>query len=175
MDRLLELNPEVGLSTDLIVGFPGETHEEFLETVKLLDRVPFDNIYAFAYSSRPGTRASKLADDVSVKEKNDRLNQLLDHSLEVAQTRYAGRVGKTMEILVEGEAKNQKMNSGETGRVWTGRTTCNRVVNFISDSPRSLIGKFVDVKIVGATSLSLQGELVLEVLPTGALAPEVLL
>ncbi|HUP55971.1 MAG TPA: radical SAM protein, partial [Bdellovibrionota bacterium] len=160
MDRLRELCPDVGLSTDLIVGFPTETEEDFQETLRLLDRVQYDSIFAFAYSPRPGTRAAKLADDVPDDVKNERLNRLLKHQLKVAENRYASRVGKTMEILVEGEAKNQNMiQPGGSGRVWTGRTTCNRVVNFISDSPRNFVGKFMDVKIVAATSLSLQGEL----------------
>ncbi len=166
MDRLREICPDVGLSTDLIVGFPSETEEEFQETMRLLDRVQYDNIYAFAYSPRPGTRAAKLEDDVPAEVKNDRLNRLLKHQLRIAEKRYASRVGKVMEILVEGEAKNQNLATGEralgSGKVWSGRTQCNRVVNFVSESPRSLNGKFVNVKIVGSTSLSLQGELVVE-------------
>ncbi len=162
MDRLREICPDVGLSTDLIVGFPTETEEDFQETLRLLDRVQFDNIYAFAYSPRPGTRAAKLPDDVSAKVKNERLNHLLKYQLEIAEKLYKTRVGKVMEILVEGEAKNQKMASTSSivGRVWTGKTPCHRVVNFISDSPRSLVGQFVQVKITEATGLSLQGELI---------------
>src|SRR4051812_26415716 len=76
MDRLRELCPDVGLSTDLIVGFPGETEEDFDATLRLLDRVQYDNIYAFAYSPRPGTRAAKLVDDVPAGLKNERLNRL---------------------------------------------------------------------------------------------------
>lgn len=162
MDRLRELNPNVGLSTDLIVGFPGETVEEFEETIALLDRVQYDNIYAFAYSPRPGTRAAKLEDDVSAEEKNRRLNQLLAHQLAIAEKRYAARIGQTMELLVEGEAKKQNLvtKGGARGRVWTGRTECNRVVNFADDSGRNLTGHFLDVRITAATSLSLTGELV---------------
>jgi tRNA-2-methylthio-N6-dimethylallyladenosine synthase len=166
MDRLREISPDVGISTDLIVGFPTETEEEFEETLRLLDRVQFDNIYAFAYSPRPGTRAAKMEDDVPNKVKNTRLNRLLDYQLEIAEKRYASRVGKTMEILVEGEAKNQLMASGagavEGSRVWTGRTQCNRVVNFVAESNRPLVGRFLNVKITAATSLSLQGEVIVE-------------
>lgn len=159
MDHLRELCPDVGLSTDLIVGFPTETDEDFEETIRLLDRVQFDNIYAFAYSPRPGTRAAKMQDDVPDDVKNARLNRLLQHQLKIAETRYASRVGKTMEILVEGEAKHQNFKKDtDSGRVWNGRTGCNRVVNFMSDSPRNLTGKFIQVKIVGSTSLSLRGE-----------------
>lgn len=169
MDRLRELCPDVGLSTDLIVGFPTETDEDFQQTVQLLDRVQFDNIYAFAYSPRPGTRASKMGDDVPKAVKNERLNYLLKYELSIAEKLYASRIGKVVEILVEGEAKHQKLREGEAveslvsaefRKVWTGKTPCNRVVNFVSDSPRSLMGKFVNVKISRATSLSLQGELI---------------
>ena len=169
MDRLKELCPEIGFSTDLIVGFPTETEEDFEQTLKLLDRVQYDNIYAFAYSPRPGTRAAKLPDDVPAEVKNRRLNQLLQHQLKIAAVRYASRVGQTMEVLVEGQAKNQNMMTAadraqETptalGRVWTGRTSCNRVVNFVDHTQRNYLGALLMVKITGSTSLSLQGELV---------------
>ncbi len=172
MDRLREICPDVGISTDLIVGFPTETEEEFQQTLRLLDRVQYDNIYAFAYSPRPGTRASKMVDDVPNDVKNRRLNELLQYQLKIAENRYASRVGKVMEVLVEGEAKHQNMlqshwkgggqGAAASAKVWTGRTTCNRVVNFITDSPRGLLGKFIDVKITGSTSLSLHGEMAVE-------------
>ncbi len=173
MSRLRSLCPDIGLSTDMIVGFPTETEDDFQESLKLLDLLQFDNVYAFAYSPRPGTRASKLKDDVSLKEKTERLNRLLDHQLAIAQKRYAARVGDKMEILVEGLAKNQYMldkgdrdakglSSGliktTTKRVWTGRTTCNRIVNFATESPRNLMGQFVTAEITLATGLALQGE-----------------
>jgi tRNA-2-methylthio-N6-dimethylallyladenosine synthase len=162
MNRLKAINPDVGLSTDLIVGFPTETEEDFQATLRLLDAVQYDNIYAFAYSPRPGTRAAKMADDVPDDVKNRRLNELLAYQLKIAESRYRSRVGRVMEVLVEGEAKNQSMARGAAGagRVWTGRTTCNRVVNFVDDGSRPLVGRFVDVRITGATSLSLQGELI---------------
>lgn len=184
MDRLRELSPEVGLSTDLIVGFPTETEEDFEETLALLDRVRFDSIYAFAYSPRPGTRAARLPDDVPDEVKSRRLNQLLKHQLGIAEGRYASRLGRRMEILVEGEAKNRKMaesiaeagpsesrsektmapaggaGSSSSSRVWSGRTSCNRVVNFVAPASRNFLGRFVDVRITGSTGLSLQGELV---------------
>ena len=159
MDRLRELSPEVGLSTDLIVGFPTETEEDFEKTIELLDRVQFDNIFAFAYSPRPGTRAAKLPDDVSDEVKNKRLNRLLQHQLEISGKRYAAQVGREIEILVEGEAKNQNLARGVSGKVWTGRTECNRVVNFVSNSPRNFTGKFLNIKIVDSARLSLQGDL----------------
>ncbi|MBN22249.1 MAG: tRNA (N6-isopentenyl adenosine(37)-C2)-methylthiotransferase MiaB [Bdellovibrionaceae bacterium] len=160
MKRLKNLCPDVGMSTDLIVGFPTETEEEFQETMKLLDEVQYDSIYAFAYSPRPGTRASKLEDDISHEDKMRRLNQLLDHQKEIGEKTYASRVGKTFRVLVENLAKMQKKASSPEERVWTGRSSCNRVVNFVSQSPRSLVGQFVEVQITQSTPLSLFGELI---------------
>ncbi len=166
MARIRELNPLLGLSTDLIVGFPGETEEDFQETLKLLDIVQYDMIYAFAYSPRPGTRAAKLVDDVPTKVKADRLNRLLAHHLKIAEARNAALVGSEMEVLVEGEGKNDKMVSRDTseagvrGRVWTSRTGCNRIVNFADDTGRNLIGRFMRVRITIATPLTLRGEVV---------------
>ncbi len=160
MDRLKELCPDVGLSTDLIVGFPTETEEDFQQTLRLLDRVQYDNIYAFAYSPRPGTRASKMVDDVPNAEKNRRLNILLDYQVEIAAKKYQSYVGKVMEVLVEGASKNDALLDGKPGSVWTGHTTCNRIVNFAADSMRNLKGTFMNVKITAATGLALKGEVV---------------
>ena len=157
MERIRANNPEVGLSTDLIVGFPTETDAEFEETLKLLDTVGYDSLYAFAYSPRPGTRAAKLDDDVPDAVKRERLNRLLDHQKAISERRNRARVGRVMEVLVEGEAKNRNL-SGDSQRVWSGRTECNRVVNFTSPSPRSLAGAFMSVRITGATALALTGE-----------------
>ncbi len=161
MDRLRSLNPEIGFSTDLIVGFPTETEEEFEETLKLLDRVQYDQIFAFAYSPRPGTRAAKMDDDVPNDVKNRRLNQLLAHQKAIAEKRFRERIGIEMEILVEGPAKNQLMTAGveSKGRVWTGRSGCGRVVNFVCENPRPLTGRFLKVGITDASALSLYGEL----------------
>jgi tRNA-2-methylthio-N6-dimethylallyladenosine synthase len=174
MERLREICPDVGLSTDLIVGFPTETEEDFQMTLGLLDRVRYDNVYAFTYSPRPGTRAAKLPDDVPDQVKNERLNRLLAHQTKIAEKNYAAQIGRELEVLVEGESKNQNHFKGDasatsaaasaTGasakRVWNGRTSCGRVVNFASDSPRSLVGRFVTVRVTGATSTSLKGELI---------------
>ncbi|MEK6706081.1 MAG: tRNA (N6-isopentenyl adenosine(37)-C2)-methylthiotransferase MiaB [Bdellovibrionota bacterium] len=161
IDTLRSICPDVGLSTDIIVGFPSEAQEDFDATLALIDRVEFDNIFAFAYSARPGTKAAKMQDDVSEKTKKERLNTVLHRQLKIAGKRYASRVGKVMEILVEGAAKNQNLLNGPSPgvSVWTGRTSCNRVVNFPADHASKLGGSFVNVKITGSTSLSLYGEL----------------
>jgi tRNA-2-methylthio-N6-dimethylallyladenosine synthase len=163
MKSLREFAPEVGLSTDLIVGFPGETEADFQETLHLLDQVQYDSIYAFAYSPRPGTKAFKLLDDVPDSEKNRRLNVLLQHQLRISERRNAEKVGKVFEILVEGTAKNQLLSerSGKEGlQVFTGHTSCGRVLNFLAPGVRDLTGKFVKVSVTQSTALALQGELV---------------
>lgn len=161
MDRLREIAPDVGLTSDLIVGFPTETEEDFQATLALMDRVQFDNVYAFAYSPRPGTRASKMEDDVPDDVKNERLNRLLAHQAKISEARYAAQVGKVIEVFIENEAKNQRLlkkNPGENLKVWSGRTSCYRVVNFVTDSPRNWVGRFVTARITKATSFSLEGE-----------------
>ncbi len=160
MDRLRAVNPEVGLSTDLIVGFPGESETDFEATLRLLDRIRYDSIYAFAYSPRPGTRAAKLADDVPDGVKSSRLNRALAHQRGISEARYASRVGRVMEVLVEGEAKSQRSETAT--RVWTGRTDCNRVIHFSDGSPRNFIGRFVEVRVTAAMRLSLRGELLVD-------------
>jgi tRNA-2-methylthio-N6-dimethylallyladenosine synthase len=168
MNRLKAICPDVGLSTDMIVGFPTETEEDFEASLRLLDAIRYDHIYAFAYSPRPGTRAAKMEDDVPDPVKNARLNRLLAHQTRIAEERYRSRIGRRMTVLVESEARNQNLARGVDGRVslsegarvWTGRSECNRVVNLVDDSGRTLTGRFVDVTITAATSLSLQGELV---------------
>jgi tRNA-2-methylthio-N6-dimethylallyladenosine synthase len=154
MDRLRDLQQDVGLSTDLIVGFPTETEEDFQETLALMDRIQYDSVYAFAYSPRPGTRAAKLPDDVPDEVKNERLNRLLQHQNKISQKRYASRIGHTLEVLVEGRAKNQIRGP----QVYTGRSSCNRVVNFTWDSPRDITGQYLPVQITDATHLALFGE-----------------
>ncbi len=161
MKVLKSISPDIGLSTDIIVGFPGETEEDFEATLKLLTEIEYDNIYAFSYSPRPGTRAEKLVDDVSKKVKSERLARVMKHQLDIAEGRYAERIGRTMEVLVVGLARNDGMlANSKLGRVWTGHTTCNRVVNFIDQSGRNLEGSFLNIKITNASGLSLQGDLI---------------
>lgn len=182
MKRLRELKPDVGLSSDLIVGFPGESEEEFEETLELLRKMKYDSVYAFAYSERPGTRAAKLEDDVSVQDKKRRLNQLLDLQLEISKEQNQKRLGQIYEVLVEGPAKNQNLQedplwkktfeSNPGARVWTGRTPCGRAVNFVTSSPRSLAGRFLSIKIIRTTSLALYGELLLQMNDQDLVQPE---
>ncbi|MBI3534186.1 MAG: tRNA (N6-isopentenyl adenosine(37)-C2)-methylthiotransferase MiaB [Deltaproteobacteria bacterium] len=158
MDRLRALMPKVGLSTDIIVGFPTETQTDFEQTLQLLDRIQYDNIFAFAYSPRIGTRAAKLNDDISLQEKNRRLQLVLKHQLKISEKRNTMFIDKTMEILVDNIAKNQILKKDDkNSTVWMGRTSCNHVVNFLSHTSSGLEGQFLKVKITGSTPLSLIG------------------
>ena len=159
MQRLKELAPDVALSTDLIVGFPGETDEDFKQTLRLLDVIRYDSIYAFAYSERPGTRAAKLKDDVSVKTKDERLAELFRYQQDISVEQYQKRVGQVLDVLVEYASKRVEIPMGlRQGKLWSGRSSCNRPVHFTAEVPRNLIGHSVRVRILGATGLALYGE-----------------
>ncbi len=155
--------PDGGLSTDLIVGFPTETEEDFQMTMKLIEDMRFDMTYSFAYSPRPGTKAAKLEDNVPADVKNRRLVSLLDRVVEISNVGNQRFVGRTMELLVEGTVKTLKnalngtQQNGQPTQKWQGRTTTNHVVNFAYDGPRNLAGQFVPVRIVSATGLALTG------------------
>jgi len=149
--RLREARPGIGLSSDFIVGFPGETDRDFEDTMKLIEAIGFDQSFSFIYSRRPGTPAANLPDDTPAETKKARL-QRLQATIEANSRAFGGAmVGNTERILVEGPAKR---GEGEL----TGRTDTNRVVNF-PGHPR-LIGAFVDVRITEAKAHSLRGEFI---------------
>ncbi|MBI3557550.1 MAG: TRAM domain-containing protein, partial [Deltaproteobacteria bacterium] len=154
-------SPLGGLSTDIIVGFPGETEEDFLATMKLLEDLRFDQVYSFAYSPRPGTKAFKLADDVPDDVKHERLLRFQKRAMEIAEENNQRHIGRVMEVLVEGRSKVMK-NARSDKNVY-GRTACGRVVNFPYDGPRDLTGQFVQVRVERATGLALTA-----VIPTDA-------
>lgn len=145
--------PGVVLTTDIIVGFPGETDEQFMDTMTLLDEVAFENIFAFAYSARPFTKAAKLKDQLSEEEKNERLVRLLGKHREIAFKMAERYRGQTLEVLVEEEQKDQK-------GVLRGRSRTNKVVHF-SNGDKSLIGQMVAVQIHEAFPMVLKGERIL--------------
>jgi tRNA-2-methylthio-N6-dimethylallyladenosine synthase len=150
--RLRERRPDVALSTDIIVGFPGENEEEFEDSLEILQEVEYDDIYAFGYSPRPHTSASKMyADDVIEDVKKMRLDRVLRVQREISRRKNQERVGKVEEILVEGAAK---LGRGQM----MGRTRGNRIVNFAG--PENLSGTLTEVRIAGAGANSLLGELI---------------
>lgn len=140
--------PELALSSDVIVGYPGETEREFEETLALLETVGFDGLFSFTYSPRPGTTAVRLADDVPEEEKRRRLNVLNGHQQQWQRRRNEALVGCVFEVLVE------TLDGG--GRV-SGRTPHFRIVHF--DGPESLVGEIVPVEVTRAGANSLQGRL----------------
>ncbi|GIN37450.1 MULTISPECIES: tRNA (N6-isopentenyl adenosine(37)-C2)-methylthiotransferase MiaB [Heyndrickxia] len=145
--------PDVALSTDIIVGFPNETEEQFEETMSLYREVGFEMAYTFIYSPREGTPAAKMKDNVPMevkKERLQRLNALVNEMSRAALEKYKGQV---VEVLVEGESKNNP-------DVLAGYTRKNKLVNFIG--PKSAIGKLVNVKITDAKTWSLNGEMIEE-------------
>lgn len=149
IERLRKICPEVGLTSDVMVGFPGETEAEFQETLQLLEEVQFDNLFSFRYSDRPYARSTDFPDKVTEEIKARRLIELQSMQAEITLRKNRTEVGRVREVLVEGPSK-----SGD-GQLM-GRTQQNRIVNF--EGPERLAGECVHVKIVGAFSHSLRGE-----------------
>ncbi|MCG8013224.1 MAG: tRNA (N6-isopentenyl adenosine(37)-C2)-methylthiotransferase MiaB, partial [Candidatus Thiodiazotropha weberae] len=147
--RLRKVRPDITISSDFIVGFPGETEADFEQTLKLIEEVGFDHSYSFIYSRRPGTPAADLPDDVSLEIKQQRLERLQQLINTQAQSISRQMVGTTQRILVERPAKKDPAQLA-------GRTENNRVVNFTA--PAELIGQFVEVRITEALPNSLRGE-----------------
>jgi tRNA-2-methylthio-N6-dimethylallyladenosine synthase len=149
--RLREMRPDICISSDFIVGFPGESEEDFEQTMKLIEEVGFDQSFSFIYSPRPGTPAASLPDDVPQAVKKARLARLQAQINQQARAISEAMVGSVQKVLVEGVSRK---NEEEV----SGRTENNRVVNFPAD--RSVIGQFVEVRITAAYPNSLRGELI---------------
>ncbi|MCD6040929.1 MAG: tRNA-i(6)A37 modification enzyme MiaB [Burkholderiales bacterium] len=147
--RLREARPGLSLSSDFIVGFPGETAADFESTLKLAREANFDASFSFVYSPRPGTPASELPDEVRLEEKSERLQRLQAVLDAQAQAFSGAMVGTTQRVLVEGPSRKSDAELA-------GRTGNNRVVNF--PGPRTLIHSYVDVRIAAALSHTLRGE-----------------
>ncbi|WP_040536490.1 tRNA (N6-isopentenyl adenosine(37)-C2)-methylthiotransferase MiaB [Legionella drancourtii] len=149
--KLRKVRPDIRLSTDIIVGFPGETDKDFQATMDLVHEIGFDTSFSFIYSPRPGTPAANLVDETPLEVKKQRL-QILQSRLLLQASRYSqSMIGSTQRILVTGHSKKDSQQL-------SGRTECNRVVNF--DAPPHLIGQFVEVQINDALPNSLRGRLV---------------
>jgi tRNA-2-methylthio-N6-dimethylallyladenosine synthase len=139
--------PDLALSTDLIVGFPGETEEDFAETIEAVEEVGFDSAFTFVFSPRAGTEAATMPDQVPEDVKRDRIERLIDVVQRVAEERNARRVGGVEEVLVEGASRTDE-------RLLRGRTRRNTTVNFVGSAQP---GDLVQVTIEGATSTTLRG------------------
>jgi tRNA-2-methylthio-N6-dimethylallyladenosine synthase len=148
--KLREVRPNICLSSDFIIGFPGESDAEFEETMNFIEEIGFDLSFSFIYSQRPGTPAADLADDVPVEVKKLRLERFQQRINEMTAAISQAMIGSVQTVLVEGQSKKNPLQM-------QGRTENNRVVNFIGH-PR-LAGQFVDVLIAEALPNSLRGRL----------------
>jgi tRNA-2-methylthio-N6-dimethylallyladenosine synthase len=158
IDALKNACPEIELSTDIIVGFPGETEEDFNETINLIKHVSYDNVFAFAYSDRPGTRASSFEGKIDDDIKKERLNRLLDIQNKITKNKNLDFKNKNVKILVE------RQNFDENNLVLSGRTFGNRIVHIDQEVDKKtgssqFIGRTIEVKITQTLGHSLKGEI----------------
>jgi tRNA-2-methylthio-N6-dimethylallyladenosine synthase len=152
IDWLKSAKRPYSLTTDIIVGFPGETEEDFDRTLDLLDEVQYDSLFSFKYSPRPNTAALELGDRVAEEEKQRRLIILQEKQRAIQMRRNAALIGAVEEVLVEG--RNQALDQ------WIGRTSSNRTLNFThaNGGSESLVGKYVPVRVTRSGPNSLVGE-----------------
>jgi tRNA-2-methylthio-N6-dimethylallyladenosine synthase len=145
-----EIIPDIVLTSDVIVGFPGETDEEFEDTLDVIRKVRFDSLFTFIYSKRKGTPAAEMPDPFTREEKQKRFDRLLELQNAISSEKHAEYVGKTMQVLVDGEGEGGEYNL-------TARTSGGRLVHLAGD--RALIGSFTDVEITGSTNWALFGKI----------------
>ncbi len=149
INKLRKHRPDISISSDFIVGFPGEADKDFQQTMKLVEEIGFDQSYSFIYSNRPGTPAASYEDDVPIEEKKNRLSKLQE-LINTLSSHYSQQmIDTTQQVLVEGRSK-------KSSEEFAGRTENNRVVNF--KAPVQVIGNFVKLKITEAYSNSLRGK-----------------
>jgi tRNA-2-methylthio-N6-dimethylallyladenosine synthase len=151
IDELRSAVPEVALSTDLIVGFPGETEGDFAQTLDMVERIGYDNVFVFRYSPRPGTPAAAMPDQLPLEVKAERNSRLLATATEMATARSQRLLGRTVEVLVDGQSR-------KSAREVQGRTRCNRVVNFEAHDEVAP-GHVVPIRVTEVLPHSLRGTL----------------
>ena len=149
INKLREVRPNIGITTDIIVGFPGESEEEFEETLSLYREVEFDNAFVFKYSTRRNTPAAELEQQLPQELIEERHAKLLSEVNQIGATRYEKYIGKKMQILVEGPSRRNKERM-------EGRTRCNRIVVF--DGGERFRGQLVDLNIIRSGSFTLYGD-----------------
>jgi tRNA-2-methylthio-N6-dimethylallyladenosine synthase len=144
---------EISITTDIIVGFPGETEAEFEQTLTILDEVGFDAVFGFKYSPRPNTPSLNLPDVIPDEVKVRRLGILLERQRQIQRVGYQRHVGQTLEVMVEG----QNVARGQ----WSGRTSQNKILNFtVPADATPVVGSYVPVATTGSFPNSLLGEMV---------------
>ena len=149
VEKIRTAVPDISLTTDIIVGFPGETEEDFQETLDVVEKSDFDTAFTFIYSKRTGTKAADMPDPTPRKEKTDRMTRLLKVQDEIAMALVKAQVGQTVKVLVEGFGRNEGTLSG--------RLDNNLTVEFTADA--SLMGSYANVHLTGARATVLLGEL----------------
>lgn len=141
--------PDIAFSTDLMIGFPGETEEDLLDTIDVVKKVRYDSAFTFIYSKRQGTPAARMENQIPENVKHERFNKVLEEVNKICEEISKSYEGKVVEVLVEGRSKNDETK-------FTGRTRQNKLVNFKSDR-EDIIGTLVNVKITESKTFSLNG------------------
>lgn len=147
------VHPDISLTTDIIVGFPGETEEDFQATLSALEEVRFDSVYSFNYSVRKGTKAEKMPDQVDEETKKDRMGRLLDLQQRISSENNKKLEGQTVRVIVEGDSKAD-------ASVWAGRTDQGKIIHFPKDERELTPGQHVEVKIERAEAYTIYGKLI---------------
>ncbi len=150
IDKLKAQSPDITLTTDIIVGFPGETDEDFEKTLDVIRRVEYDSVYTFVFSPRKGTPAYSMEDQVPEDIKKARFERLNDLQNEISRAKNEAMIGKTVRVLVDGKSKNND-------KIYTSRTEGNKIVHFEADEDYT--GKFINLKITRADTFALYGEI----------------
>jgi tRNA-2-methylthio-N6-dimethylallyladenosine synthase len=148
--KLKEARPDITFSSDFIIGFPGETEDDFLKTIELIKEIDYDQSYSFIYSKRPGTPASSLSDNISMEVKKERLSFLQETINNLSKNKSKNILGKQVEVLVEG-------TSSKYSNMVLGRTKNNKVINI--PGSKDLIGKILKIEITELNNKSLKGDL----------------
>lgn len=151
VEKIRKAVPDITMSTDIIVGFPGETEEDFEDTLSLVEKVGYDSAFTFLYSIRKGTPAEKYDNQIPEDVKHERFNRLVDLVNSISVKKNAAYVGKIEKVLVEGPSKTNS-------KTYAGRTEGFKLVNFTGDE--SMVGKIVDVKITSSNTFSLEGKVI---------------
>ncbi len=155
LEKIREANPRIVITSDIIVGFPNETENEFLETISLLEKARFDSIYSYKFSPRPGTAAEKIVDELLMSEKSKRLQTVQKIQEKIQIEIRSSFVGSKATLLVEGAGRMRGVKK------WKGRSSCNRLIHFVPPSENDdFLGKWVDVEVLSATPFSCQGSLI---------------
>lgn len=150
IDKLKMQNKDITLTTDIIVGFPGESEEDFEKTLDVIKRVEYDSVYTFIFSPRKGTPAYEMEEQIPEEIKKARFERLNEVQNEISRAKNEAMIGKTLKVLVDGKSKNNE-------KIYTSRTEGNKIVHFESDEDYT--GKFINLKITRADTFALYGEI----------------